>query len=250
MTDPQKATGHTATHRPRVLVCDDETQILRALRVILRDAGFEALPASTGEEALDVAAVSRPEAGIIDLVLPDMDGIELCRRLREWTDVPLLVLSAVDDEDAKVRALAVGADDYVTKPFGPRELIARLQANMRRIEPERDSPVIATGELSIDLASRTVTVAGEEVRLTPTEFSLLALLARNRGRLMTHRDLLVSVWGAGYGDDTQVLRAHIANLRRKLDQAGGERTDAGQTSGVVSRGYIRTDAGVGYRFAA
>jgi two-component system KDP operon response regulator KdpE len=236
-------------HRPRILVCDDETQILRALRVILRDAGFEALPASTGEEALDLAAVSRPEAGIIDLVLPDIDGIELCRRLREWTEMPLIVLSAVEDEDAKVRALAVGADDYVTKPFGPRELIARLQANMRRIEPDRESPVISTGELSIDLAARTVTLAGEEVRLTPTEFSLLALLARNRGRLMTHRDLLVSVWGAGYGDDTQVLRAHIANLRRKLDgtrSGTGGRSGAGRSAG----GYIRTDPGVGYRFAA
>jgi two-component system KDP operon response regulator KdpE len=243
-----ESAGHPA-HRPRVLVCDDETQILRALRVILRDAGFEALPASTGEEALDLAAVSRPEAGIIDLVLPDIDGIELCRRLREWTEMPLIVLSAVEDEDAKVRALAVGADDYVTKPFGPRELIARLQANMRRIEPDRESPVISTGELSIDLAARTVTLAGEEVRLTPTEFSLLALLARNRGRLMTHRDLLVSVWGAGYGDDTQVLRAHIANLRRKLDgtrSGTGGRSGAGRSAG----GYIRTDPGVGYRFAA
>ena len=232
--------SETAAHRPRVLVCDDESQILRALRVILRDAGFEALPASTGEEALDVAAVSRPEAGIIDLVLPDIDGIELCRRLREWTRMPLIVLSAVGDEDAKVRALAVGADDYVTKPFGPRELIARLQANIRRTEPDRESSLIETGELSIDLASRTVTLTGEEVRLTPTEFSLLALLARNRGRLMTHRDLLVSVWGAGYGDDTQVLRAHIANLRRKID------TGASGTGGS----YIRTDPGVGYRFAA
>jgi len=239
---------HDGAARPRVLVCDDETQILRALRVILRDAGFEALPASTGEEALDIAAVSSPDAAILDLVLPDIDGVELCRRLREWTAIPLLVLSAVDDEDAKVRALAVGADDYVTKPFGPRELIARLQANMRRIEPDRDTPVIATGDLSIDLASRTVTVAGEEVRLTPTEFSLLALLARNRGRLMTHRDLLVSVWGAGYGDDTQVLRAHIANLRRKLDR--GDRERDGDPSVPRTGGYIRTDAGVGYRFAA
>ncbi len=233
--------SETAEHRPRVLVCDDESQILRALRVILRDAGFEALPASTGEEALDVAAVSRPEAGIIDLVLPDIDGIELCRRLREWTRMPLIVLSAVGDEDAKVRALAVGADDYVTKPFGPRELIARLQANMRRTEPDRDSSLIETGDLSIDLASRTVTLAGEEVRLTPTEFSLLALLARNRGRLMTHRDLLVTVWGVGYGDDgvggSQVLRAHIANLRRKI-------------GGGAAGSCIRTDPGVGYRFAA
>ena len=119
-----------------MLVCDDEQQILRALRVILRDAGYEALPASTGEEALDVAAVERPDAAIIDLVLPDIDGIELCRRLREWTEMPVIVLSAVGDEDAKVRALAAGADDYVTKPFGPRELIARLQANLRRIEPD------------------------------------------------------------------------------------------------------------------
>jgi two-component system KDP operon response regulator KdpE len=241
--------GHPA-RKPRILVCDDETQILRALRVILRDAGFEAVPASSGEEALDAAAVSRPEAGIIDLVLPDMDGIDVCRRLREWTAMPLIVLSAVGDEDAKVRALAVGADDYVTKPFGPRELIARLQANLRRIEPDRETPVITTGELSIDLASRTVTLAGEEIRLTPTEFSLLALLARNRGRLMTHRDLLVSVWGAGYGEEgvggPQVLRAHIANLRRKLE--GGQ--DAQRPAGSRSGGYIRTDPGVGYRFAA
>jgi two-component system KDP operon response regulator KdpE len=168
------------------------------------------------------------------------------------------VLSAVDEEEAKVKALAVGADDYVTKPFGPRELIARLQANPRRIEPDRETPVMTVGELSIDLASRVVTVAGEEVRLTPTEFSLLALLARNRGRLMTHRDLLVSVWGSGYGDDTQVLRAHIANLRRKLDRAGAEPSGGstrdeeagGGFDGSASRGYIRTDAGVGYRFAA
>ena len=237
MTEP--AVAHPE-HRPRVLVCDDESQILRALRVILRDAGFEALPASTAEEALDLAAVSRPEAGIVDLVLPDGDGIEVCRALREWTAMPLIVLSAVGDEDAKVRALAVGADDYVTKPFSPRELIARLQANLRRTEPHRAPPVIATGELTIDLAARTVTLAGEEVRLTPTEFSLLALLARNRGRLMTHRDLLVSVWGSGYGEDTQVLRAHIANLRRKIEP--------GDRSGGPS--YIRTDPGVGYRFAA
>jgi two-component system KDP operon response regulator KdpE len=219
-----------------VLVCDDEQQILRALRVILRDAGFEALPASTGEEALDEAAVRHPDAAIIDLVLPDIDGVELCRRLREWTEMPLIVLSAVGDEEAKVRALAAGADDYVTKPFGPRELIARLQANLRRVEPEPEQATIASGKLEIDLASRTVRRAGAEVHLTPTEFDLLRLLARNRGRLMTHRDLLVAVWGPGYGSDTQVLRAHIANLRRKI-----ESDDAPK--------LIRTDPGVGYRFA-
>lgn len=186
----------TLSERPRVLVCDDETQILRALRVILRDAGFEALPASTGEEALDVAAVSHPEAAILDLVLLDIDGVELCRRLREWTQIPVIVLSAVGEEDAKVRALAAGADDYGTKPFGPRELIARLQANLRRTEPNEPPPVIAAGELVIDLAARRVSLAGDEVHLTPIEFALLAQLARNRGRLLTYRDLLVAVWGA------------------------------------------------------
>ena len=227
---------------PCVLVCDDERQILRALRVILRDAGYEALPASTGEEALDVAAVSHPSAGIIDLVLPDIDGTELCRRLREWTQMPLIVLSAVGEEEAKVRALAAGADDYVTKPFGPRELIARLQANLRRIDPGREESVVSTGDLSIDFAARTVTLAGAEVHLTPTEFDLLRLLVKNRGRLMTHRDLLVSVWGPGYADDTQVLRVHIANLRRKIEPP---RSDGG--SGPH---YIRTDPRVGYRFSA
>jgi two-component system, OmpR family, KDP operon response regulator KdpE len=225
--------------RPRVLVCDDEHQILRALRVILRDAGFEALPASTVEEALDVAAVSRPDGAIIDLVLPDGDGVELCRRLREWSEIPVIVLSAVGDEDAKVRALAAGADDYVTKPFGPRELIARLEANLRRTTPEPEDAVIVADHLQLDLARRLVTVNGEEVHLTPKEFDLLRALARNRGRLLTHRELLVSVWGAGYGDDTQVLRAHIANLRRKI-----ESPDPGAIR------IIRTEAGVGYRFAA
>ena len=226
----------SSVERPRVLVCDDEQQILRALRVILRDAGYEALPASSGEEALDVAAVGRPDAAIIDLLLPDMDGVELCRRLREWTDIPVIVLSAVGDEDAKVRALAAGADDYVTKPFGPRELVARLQANLRRTSPEPEETVITADGLEVDLGRRSVHVAGVEVHLTPTEFDLLRLLARNRGRLMTHRDLLVSVWGAGYGDDTQVLRAHIANLRRKIEPASGPR-------------FIRTESGVGYRFS-
>jgi two-component system, OmpR family, KDP operon response regulator KdpE len=223
--------------RPRVLVVDDEQQILRALRVILREAGFEALPASTGEEALDLAALQHPDAGIIDLLLPDMDGVELCRRLREWTDIPLIVLSAVGDEDAKVRALAAGADDYVTKPFGPRELVARLQANLRRTAPGPEEAQVRVDGLEVDLARRTVHVDGREVHLTPTEFDLLRLLVRNRGRLMTHRDLLLTVWGPGYGDDTQVLRAHIANLRRKIEPADGPR-------------YIRTDPRVGYRFAA
>jgi two-component system, OmpR family, KDP operon response regulator KdpE len=225
--------------KPRVLVCDDEQQILRALRVILRDAGYEALPAGTVEEALDAAAVGRPDAAIIDLVLPDGDGIELCRRLREWTEIPLIVLSAVGDEDAKVRALAAGADDYVTKPFGPRELIARLEANLRRTAPEPEEASITADGLVLDLARHTATVDGAEVHLTPTEFDLLRALARNRGRLMTHRQLLSAVWGPGYADDTQVLRAHIANLRRKIEPHGSR----------GGRGIIRTESGVGYRFA-
>jgi two-component system KDP operon response regulator KdpE len=229
-------------HKPKVLVVDDEQQILRALRVILRDAGYEALPASTVEEALDVAAVGRPEAAIVDLLLPDGDGVGLARRLREWSTIPIIVLSAVGDEDAKVRALAAGADDYVTKPFGPRELIARLGANLRRTAPEQTEAVIEAGALRLDLAKRIVTVDGDEVHLTPTEFDLLRALARNRGRLMTHRDLLITVWGSGYSEDTQVLRAHIANLRRKLEGAAAP--------GAPARdGLIRTESGVGYRFA-
>ena len=225
------------TGRPKVLVCDDEGQILRALRVILRDAGYEALPADTGEEALDVAAVNQPEAAIVDLVLPDLDGVEVCRRLREWSEMPIIVLSAVGEEDAKVRALAAGADDYLTKPFGPRELVARLEAVLRRAAPDRDDAVITAGELEVDLAARIVRSDGHEVHLTPKEFDLLRALVRNRGRLMTHRELLMSVWGTGYGEDTQVLRAHVANLRRKIEPPDGPR-------------YIKTDPRVGYRFAA
>jgi two-component system KDP operon response regulator KdpE len=222
--------------KPRILVVDDEHQILRALRVILRDAGFEAVPADSAEDALDLAAVQTPDAAIVDLVLPDLDGVELCRRLREWSGMPIILLSAVGDEDAKVRALAAGADDYITKPFGPRELVARLEANLRRTAPEPEEAVIESDGLMVDLARRSVLVDGSEVHLTPIEFDLLRLLIRNRGRLMTHRDLLVNVWGAGYGDDTQVLRAHIANLRRKIEPADGPR-------------FIKTDPGVGYRFS-
>ena len=221
----------------RVLVCDDEPQILRALRVILRDAGFEAVTAATGEEALDLAAVKPPEAAILDLMLPDVDGIEVTRRLREWTRIPILVLSAVGEEDRKVEALAAGADDYVTKPFGPRELVARLEAVLRRAAPEGAEPKIVADGLEIDLAARAVKRDGEPIHLTPTEFSLLRTLARNRGRLMTHRALLVEVWVVEYEDDFQVLRAHIANLRRKIEPPGD------------GPKYIKTDPGVGYRFA-
>jgi two-component system, OmpR family, KDP operon response regulator KdpE len=218
----------------RVLVVDDEPQILRALRIILRDAGFEVLQAGTVQEALDAAALRPPAAAIVDLVLPDGDGIDVTRSLREWSTMPILVLSAVGEEDEKVRALDAGADDYVTKPFGPRELVARLQAALRRADPGTAEPVLRADGLELDLAAHTVSIDDAEVHLTPIEFKLLRVLAVNRGRLMTHRALLIEVWGPEYAEDVQVLRVHIANLRRKL----GERP------------YIRTDPGVGYRFAA
>jgi two-component system KDP operon response regulator KdpE len=222
----------------RVLVCDDEPQILRALRVVLREAGFEVVPAATAEEALDRAAVQPPDAAILDLVLPDGDGIAVCTSLREWSRMPILVLSAVGDEDEKVRALEAGADDYIVKPFAPRELVARLQAALRRAGDGPGEPAIVADRLVIDLAARTVTRDGVDIHLTPIEFGLLRTLARQRGRLLTHRALLVEVWGPAYADDTQVLRTHIANLRRKIEPPG------------EAPRYIRTDPGVGYRFAA
>ncbi len=223
--------------RRRVLVVDDEPQILRALRVVLRDAGFEADPAATAAEALDHAAVRPPDAAIVDLVLPDGDGVEVTRELRTWTQAPIIVLSAIDEEDEKVRALQAGADDYVTKPFGPRELVARLEAALRRSAGGADDPVLAAEGLELDLAAHVVRRAGAQLHLTPTEFRLLTALMRNRGRLLTHRALLVEVWGPGWGDEVAVLRTHVANLRRKVEAPGAPR-------------LIRTEPGVGYRFAA
>jgi two-component system KDP operon response regulator KdpE len=221
--------------RRRILICDDEPYILRALKVILRDAGFEAVPVETGQAALDAAALRPPDAAIIDLMLPDGSGVDVTRQLREWSEMPILVLSAVAEEDEKVRALEAGADDYVTKPFGPRELVARLQAALRRVDVTPDEPTIAIGALTIDLADHRVRLDGEEVHLTPTEFGLLRALARARGRLLTHRALLVEVWGPAYAADTPTLRTHIANLRRKIEPRNG------------GPAYIRTDPGIGYR---
>jgi two-component system KDP operon response regulator KdpE len=224
--------------KARVLVCDDDSQILRALRVVLRDAGYEVVPATTGEEALDVAAVRPPQAAIIDLMLPGIDGVEVCRRLREWSDVPVIVLSAVHEEGEKVRALRMGADDYVTKPFSPDELVARLEATLRRAGMAADEPILDADGLTLDLAAHRVLLDGVEVRLTPIEFSLLSILMRNRGRLLTHRALLTEVWGPEYADATSVLRTHIANLRGKVE--GPDR----------QRRFIRTDSGIGYRFTS
>jgi two-component system, OmpR family, KDP operon response regulator KdpE len=224
--------------RPRVLVVDDEPQIVRALKVVLREAGFEAVPAETASEALDIAAVSPPDAAIVDLVLPDGDGVEVTTRLREWSAMPILVLSAVGEEDQKVRALEAGADDYITKPFGARELVARLQAALRRTAPAEGEPSIVVDGLEMDLAGHNVSRDGESVHLTPIEFDLLRTLVRNRGRLMTHRALLAEVWGPGYVDDIQPLRTHIARLRAKIEPGDGS-----------GHRYIVTDPGVGYRFA-
>ena len=227
---------------PRVLVVDDEPQIVRALKVLLREAGFEAVPAETVSEALDLAAVRPPEAAIVDLVLPDGDGIELTRSLRAWSAMPILVLSAVGEEEQKVRALEAGADDYITKPFGARELIARLNAALRRAARGEDEPRIEADGLEIDLAARVVRRDGQPVHLTPIEFDLLRTLARNRGRLMTHRKLLAEVWGAEYVDDVQTLRTHIARLRAKIEPEGPVGAAGGHR-------LIVTDPGVGYRFA-
>jgi two-component system, OmpR family, KDP operon response regulator KdpE len=222
----------------RVLVCDDERQILRALRVLLREAGFEVSTAETAQEALDAVSVRPPDAAILDLILPDGNGVDICRSIREWSEMPIIVLSAVGDESEKVRALEAGADDYVTKPFGPDELIARLRAALRRTGAPTAEPVLRADDLELDLAAHRVTAAGEEVHLTPIEFDLLRALMRNRGRLMTHRMLLREVWGPAYEDDTQTLRVHVANLRRKIEP---------QPS---SPRHIITDPGIGYRLGA
>jgi two-component system KDP operon response regulator KdpE len=222
----------------RILVCDDDPQIRKVLAVLLGEAGYEVLLTATCEEALDRAALSRPHLAIVDLMLPDGPGLELCRKLREWSEMPILILSAVGDEQSKIAALEQGADDYVTKPFAAGELVARVQAALRRAGGELAEPRVQAGGVLVDLNAHTVWVGGSEVRLTPTEFALLRALILKRGLLMTHRQLLTEVWGAGYADATPLLRTHIANLRGKL-AAGGEGPSP-----------IRTDAGIGYRFNA
>jgi two-component system KDP operon response regulator KdpE len=217
----------------RVLICDDELQILRALKVVLRDAGFEVVATATAEEALDAVAIHPPAAAIIDLVLPDRDGVDVCRRLREWSEMPIIVLSALGEEQQKVRALDAGADDYVTKPFSPAELIARLNAVLRRVPGAAQKPVLELDGLTIDLAAHRVTRNGDELHLSKTEYELLRVLAANRGRLMTHRSLLTEVWGPGYATDTQVLRTTVARLRSR-----------------IGKDLIHTDPGVGYRIDA
>ena len=218
----------------RVLVVDDEPQILRALQMSLRGAGYAVETATTGAQALTTAAVSPPDAVILDLVLPDMRGTEVCRELRTWTSVPVIVLSVVGDEAEKVAALDAGADDYVTKPFGVEELLARLRAALRRVEGESE-PVREVGELRVDIAGREVTFAGRAVQLTPHELTLLSLLVRNEGKLLTHKAILEEVWGHAYADESHYLHVYVSQLRRKLEP------DPARPR------YILTEPGVGYR---
>jgi two-component system, OmpR family, KDP operon response regulator KdpE len=227
----------TAT-APRVLVVDDEPQIVRGLKILLRSAGYAVETAETKEEAL-VELVSRPpDALVLDLVLPDGRGVEICEEVRRWSRLPILVLSAVGDEREKVRALDAGADDYVTKPFGTDELLARLRALLRRSADIAGSPRIEIGELVIDLADRMVTrggPGGDPIHLTPIEFDLLRLLAQHHGRLVTQRQLLKEVWGPDYGAETHYLRVHVAHIRAKLEP------DPSRPQ------YLITEPGVGYR---
>jgi two-component system KDP operon response regulator KdpE len=218
----------------RVLVVDDEPQILRALRTSLRGAGYEVDTAETAAQALTQLAVSPPDAVILDLVLPDGRGTDVARELRTWSNVPVIVLSVVGDESEKVAALDAGADDYVTKPFGIDELLARLRAALRRGEPSGE-PVVEIGALSIDLEKRSVHVDGRLVQLTPHEFELLRALARNPGKLMTHSALLREVWGRAYDDESHYLHVYVSQLRRKLEP------DPARPR------YILTEPGAGYR---
>ena len=220
-----------------VLAVDDEPQLLRALITNLKARGYEVDAATTGEIALEMAARHHPDVVVLDLGLPAMSGIEVIHGLRGWTEVPIIVLSARDAEREKIAALDAGADDYVTKPFSVEELLARLRAALRRADATAE-PVVEVGDLRIDLEKRAVSVAGEPVQLTPHEFALLRVLARNPGKLLTHGMLLREVWGRGYGDESHYLHVYVSQLRRKLEP------DPARPR------FILTEPGAGYRLAA
>jgi two-component system, OmpR family, KDP operon response regulator KdpE len=218
----------------RILVVDDEPQIVRALKVILRGAGFATQQAESKREALDAVSIRPPDAMVLDLILPDGSGVEVCEEVRRWSGLPIIVLSAVGDEREKVRALDAGADDYITKPFGTDELLARLRAVLRRVGEETE-PRIEIGDLMIDLEARKVSSDGKPVHLTPIEFDLLRVLAQHRGKLVTHRQLLHEVWGPAYETETHYLRVHLAHIRAKIEP------DPSRPR------YVITEPGVGYR---
>jgi two-component system KDP operon response regulator KdpE len=218
----------------RVLVVDDEPQILRALRATLHGAGYDVETAATAQGALTAAAVHPPEAVILDLILPDGSGTDVCRELRTWTNAPILVLSAVGEEREKIAALDAGADDYVTKPFSVDELLARLRAALRRATPAQE-PVLRVGDLEIDIPQRSVIRDGERIRLSPHEFDLLRVLAQNQGRLLTHHALLRAVWGPAYQHEAHYLHVYVSQLRRKIEPD------------PASPRYVLTEPGAGYR---
>lgn len=222
----------------RVLVIDDEPQILRALSTNLRARDFEVDLALTGEEGLRKAADHHPDLVVVDLGLPDIDGVEVVAGLRGWTTVPIIVLSVRDGEADKVAALDAGADDYITKPFGMNELLARMRAAIRRNVPVDEEPVVTTDTLSIDLQRKIVARDGEEVKLTPTEWHLVEVLVRNAGRLVSQRQLLQEVWGPQYGTESAYLRVHMAQVRKKLEPDPSR-----------PRHFV-TERGMGYRFTA
>ena len=224
-----------AKDKIRVLVVDDEQAIRRFLSAALTAHGYEVFEATTGEEALTAAVGWRPDLVILDLGLPGIDGIEVTRRLREWSHIPILILSVREREGDKIEALDAGADDYLTKPFGAGELLARMRVALRRAAQPQAPPLFEVGGLAVDLARRVVTLAGEEVVLTPTEYDLLRVLVQNAGKVLTHNQLLRQVWGVGYGGELHLLRVNVKNLRRKIEPLPGRPR------------YIVTEPGVGYR---
>jgi len=225
----------SAAPSPAVLVVDDEEQIRRFLRLSLETAGYRVTEAETGQIGLNHSASERPDGIVLDLGLPDMDGTVVLRRLREWSQTPVLVLSVREGEEDKIGALEAGADDYLTKPFSSRELIARLRAVLRRAQPAAEPAVINFGDISVDLAARLVRRAGVEVKLTGKEYALLRLLVQHRGRVVTHRDILREIWGPQAEDCTHYLRVQMTHLRKKLEPLPQQPR------------HLRTEAGIGYR---
>ncbi len=219
----------------RVLVVDDESAIRRFLRAALSAQGYIVTEAANGREALNAVIASRPDLIILDLGLPDMEGVEITRRLREWSQTPVIILSVREQEADKISALDAGADDYLTKPFSSGELMARIRVAIRRSTMPEGEPVLQAGDLQIDLSKRIVSVGDKEISLTPTEYDLLRLLMQNAGKVITHRQLLRGVWGPGYETEPHLLRVNISNLRRKIE------TDPARPR------YIVTEPGVGYR---
>ena len=230
--------SQTSSLKPSVLVIDDELQIRRLLRVCLEGNGYRVLEAATGQEGITQTAQYHPDLVLLDLGLPDMDGVAVLKRLREWSQVPVVVLSVRDREDDKVAALDNGADDYVTKPFSTAELLARLRLAQRHAIPSADTALFRFGDLEVDLTARTVKRAGREVKLTATEYSLLRLLVRHAGKVLTHRQILQEVWGPSYLEQTHYLRVYIAHLREKLEPDPSKPR------------LISTEPGIGYRLLA